>query len=151
MVRWGSARPPRQPAELDATYHSGRVTPIIFFPQPSAIVSTDPLRPRTYSSLDVTAASPFEVRGDFGITNEVCETTPIEAENVADRSASFQQFIGNRFAPQHRARVAIKSRPSISSEACDRIERSIIQPRRPIRAPDRAPIARSNCPNERHG
>jgi hypothetical protein len=69
-VRWGSARPPRQPSELDATYHIAHGTPIIFCSLPSGIVQHRPLRPRTIFALDIATARPPEVRANVGATNK---------------------------------------------------------------------------------
>jgi hypothetical protein len=70
----------------------------MFFQAPSGIVGTDPLRPRTHSTLDVAAERSSEVRADVAITNESFQTRQIETKSVANRSASFQQVIANRCA-----------------------------------------------------
>ena len=77
------------------------------------------------------------------------ETTLIEAERAAVCGAPFQHFIGDNCAPRSHTRVATKSRPSTSSEENDQVESTTVQPRPPTQAPDRAPIARRTCPNER--
>lgn len=97
-VRWGSARPPRQPSELDATYHIAHGTPIIFCSLPSGIVQHRPLRPRTIFALDVATARPPEVRANVGATNKSSVPLRIGNAPVADRSTPLPQAIGNGIA-----------------------------------------------------
>ena len=149
MVRWGSARPPRHPTDLDATYHIVQATPIIFPRRGQPSSAPIPFRQRTHRSLDVATVRSFECRGDFAISNDASESMRIGTKPAADRSKPFQQFIANRVAPRDNDRGAIKSRPHTLIEAVDQVETTIVQPRRSPTAPDRAAIARRNSPNER--
>jgi len=109
MVRWGSARRRAPtPAERNTTYHIIQATPIIFLATPSAIGSTDPLRPRTHFALGVATARPSEVHADVGATNKSSVPLRIAGEPVADRSTPLQQVIGNGIA------LRVGKRPSTS-------------------------------------
>ncbi len=91
---------PAAPAELDATYHIVQATPIIFFPSPSGIASTDPFRPRTHSALDVATASSFEVRGTLESptnrprTHRSLDVATSRSSEVGARRGDHQQIIG---------------------------------------------------------